>query len=174
MQRERFWRQIKADGDVDKTVKERGRSFYPRLPAPVNTHTHTATLPSHQREACVRACTQIMTLLATCCEVASLSGSPNIPPSCSHASTFARHLHYSKHCDSVIALSAAPPRLFPSGIGVASPTYPHSSSGGGKSQTCREGREYETSRTIEGGRKKGGSCFDECSCRAKGSTGHRH
>lgn len=45
----------------------------------------------------------------------------------------------------------------------------------GTRQTRREGREDETSRTIdEGEKKKGGSRFDKCSCRAKGSMGHRH
>lgn len=55
---ERFWRQIKADGDADKTDKERGRAFILDSLAPIKrararTHARRLTLAPLKRGACV-------------------------------------------------------------------------------------------------------------------------
>lgn len=53
---EGFWHQIKADGDVDKTDKERGRAFILDSPAPIKrarARTQSDTRSPQEGTACV-------------------------------------------------------------------------------------------------------------------------
>lgn len=73
---ERFWHQIKADGDADKTDKERGRAFILDSLAPIKrarARTQSNTRSPQEGGVCVCASAHADYDL-TSGEVASLSG----------------------------------------------------------------------------------------------------